>query len=404
MVRAVRERRLVVMQGSEFSRPSPRAPEAIRRLAAAFDSLRVAAVRSADACRADRAPRCWARSPYSPSVSCSARSTRARPAVLRAIDDPASTEGTILFSIRLPRVLLAFVVGAGLALTGTALQALVRNPLADPYLLGTVGRRRASGPCSRSRSPPPASGRCRSRRGPVPSFRVALVYRLALVAGTRLDPRILLLAGVVVSAFTGAVMAAVLTLVPAPELRNAFLWLLGGFGAVELAVARGLRRLRDRARACCSSSERANLDLLSLGEEPAQYLGADVERVKRVVYFSASLLTAAAVAVSGVVGFVGLVVPHAMRRAGGAAAPLAHSRGLPDRRQFSRAGRRRGAHDRESGRASGRRGDRGDRRPALRAAAPADASDDPRDAWPHGALSRRDASGARPGLPRRGRR
>ncbi len=232
--------------------------------------------------------------------------------LIRALNDPASTEATILFSLRLPRVLLAFAVGAGLALTGTALQALVRNPLADPYLLGLSGGAGLGAVLAIALT---AAG---AWRVPIAAWvgaivAVGLVYRLALVAGRRLDPRILLLAGVVVSAFTGAIMAAVLTLVASTELRNAFLWLMGGFGAASwqsLAVFSAYAVVP----ALLLGVGGRNLDLLSLGEEPAQYLGADVERVKRVIYFSASLLTAAAVAVSGVVGFVGLVVPHAMRR------------------------------------------------------------------------------------------
>jgi iron complex transport system permease protein len=119
-------------------------------------------------------------------------------------------------------------------------------------------------------------------------------------------------------------MSAVITLAPAAQLRSAFLWLLGGFGAASwqalavfagyAAVPAGLLFLSAR-----------QLDLLALGEEPAQYLGADIERVKRLVYFAASLLTAAPVAVCGIIGFVGLVVPHAMRRLVG---PL-HLRLLP---------------------------------------------------------------------------
>lgn len=233
-------------------------------------------------------------------------------AVVRALRDPASTEATILLSLRLPRVLLAFSVGAALALTGTALQALVRNPLADPYLLGLSGGAGLGAVLAIAAIP--------FARWSVPLaawvgalLAVALVYRLALVAGRRLDPRILLLAGVVVSAFTGAVMAAILTLVPSPDLRNAFLWLLGGFGGASWE-ALGTFGAYAIAPAAVLAVGARSLDLLSLGEEPAQFLGADIERVKRMVYFAASLLTAAAVAVSGVVGFVGLVVPHAMRR------------------------------------------------------------------------------------------
>ena len=232
--------------------------------------------------------------------------------VIRAFSDPTSTEHTIVFSLRLPRVLLAFAVGAGLAVTGTALQALVRNPLADPYLLGLSG---GAGLGAVLAIALVAAG---AWTVPLAAWvgamvSVALVYRLATVTGHRLDPRILLLAGVVVSAFTGAVMAAVLTLVPSPALRNAFLWLLGGFGAASWQSLIVFSAYAIIPSALLVVGAR-NLDLLSLGEEPAQYLGADVERVKRLVYFSSSLLAAAAVAVSGVVGFVGLVVPHAMRR------------------------------------------------------------------------------------------
>lgn len=232
--------------------------------------------------------------------------------VLRALRDPGSTEAMILLSLRLPRVLLAFSVGAALALTGTSLQALVRNPLADPYLLGLSGGAGLGAVLAI------AAARTAAWAIPLAAWigaliAVALVYRLALVAGRRLDPRILLLAGVVVSAFTGAVMAAVLTLVPSPDLRNAFLWLLGGFGASSWQALAIFGAYAVVPAAALAVNAR-NLDLLALGEEPAQFLGADVERVKRVVYFSASLLTAAAVAVSGVVGFVGLVIPHALRR------------------------------------------------------------------------------------------
>jgi iron complex transport system permease protein len=188
----------------------------------------------------------------------------------------------------------------------------VRNPLADPYLLGLSGGAglAAVGAIAVGASSPwavPAA----AWGGALAA--VALVYRLAVVAGRRLDPRILLLAGVVVSAFTGAVMSALLTLVPAPQLRNAFLWLLGGFSAASWQ-ALGVFTAYGLAPAALLAFRARRLDLLALGEEPAQYLGLDLERTKREVYFAGSLLTAAAVAVCGVIGFVGLVVPHAMRR------------------------------------------------------------------------------------------
>lgn len=221
------------------------------------------------------------------------------------------TSAAIVRHLRAPRVLLAFSVGGCLAVTGAVLQALVRNPLADPYLLGLSGGAGLGAVLAIA-----------LRWGgvwivPASAFvgalvAIVLVYRLAMVAGAGLDTRVLLLAGVVVSAFAGALLAAVVALSPATELRNAMLWLLGGFDAaswrallvffVYAAVPLGLLWMASRP-----------LDLLSLGEEPALFLGVDVERLKRLLYIAASLLTAAAVAVSGIIGFVGLVIPHAVR-------------------------------------------------------------------------------------------
>jgi iron complex transport system permease protein len=227
--------------------------------------------------------------------------------------DPAAV--AIVRDLRVPRVLLAFLVGGSLAVTGAALQALVRNPLADPYLLGLSGGAGLG-----------AVGAIALHLGgawalPVSAFlgavvAVALVYRLALVTGSVLDARVLLLGGVVVGAFAASLMAAIMVVSPAAELRNALLWLLGGFEGASwqtLAVFGAYAVVPLTAIYLASRP----LDLLTLGEEPAQYLGADVERVKRLVYLAGSLLTAAAVAVAGIIGFVGLVVPHAIRLLGG---------------------------------------------------------------------------------------
>ena len=217
----------------------------------------------------------------------------------------------IVRSLRLPRAILAFLVGGSLALSGASLQALVRNPLADPFLLGLSGGAglgavlaialHLAGPWV---LPLAAFGGA--------LFAMALVYRLGLVGGAELDPRVLILAGVAVGAFASAVTTAIVSLSDAAELRNTFLWLWGGLSGaswdtvVVMAVYAPLPVLVLFAAA-------RPLDLLALGEEPARHLGADVVPLKRRVYVAASLLTAAAVAVSGVIGFVGLVVPHAMR-------------------------------------------------------------------------------------------
>ncbi len=217
----------------------------------------------------------------------------------------------IVQQLRAPRVLLAFLVGGCLAVTGAALQALVRNPLADPYLLGLSGGAGVGAVLAIA-----------LRLGgtwavPAAAFvgalvAIALVYRLALVAGAGVDPRVLLLAGVVVSAFGGAILGAIFSLSSAAELRNSMMWLLGGFDTASWRVLGVFTVYATLPLAYLYYTNRP-LDLLSLGEEPAQFLGADVERLKRRLFVSASLLTAACVAVSGIIGFVGLVIPHAVR-------------------------------------------------------------------------------------------
>lgn len=231
--------------------------------------------------------------------------------VWRGLWQGDTNAGVIVRDLRAPRVLLAFCVGGSLGVCGAALQAMIRNPLAEPYLLGLSGgaglgaviaiASRAAGPWA----------------VPVAAFAgalgaVALVYRLSLVAGRRLDPRVLLLSGVVVGSFAGALMSAIIVLSPSAGIRNAFLWLLGGFGSASwqtLAVFAAYAVLPVTLLGLSARS----LDLIALGEEPAHHLGADVHRTRRLVYLCTALLTAASVATCGIIGFVGLVVPHAIR-------------------------------------------------------------------------------------------
>jgi iron complex transport system permease protein len=229
----------------------------------------------------------------------------------------------IVRDIRLPRVLLAFLVGGSLGVCGAALQALVRNPLADPFLLGISG---GAGLAAVAALGLGLSG---TWTLPIAAFlgglaAVALVYRLSSVAGRPLDPRVLVLSGVVVSAFTGAIMSAVLTLSTAEALRNAFFWMLGGFSAASWSTLSVFTAYAAVPLLALVASART-LDLLSLGEEPAVALGMDAGRARRLVYLASSLLTAASVAMCGVIGFVGLIAPHAMR---GVLGP-AHRRLLP---------------------------------------------------------------------------
>ena len=217
----------------------------------------------------------------------------------------------IVRDLRLPRALLAFFVGGSLAVTGAALQALVRNPLADPYLLGLSG---GAGLGAVAAIVFKVGGMWAVPLAALGGalLAIALVYRLALVSGAVLDARVLLLSGVVVGSFAASLMGAIMAISPAPEVRNALLWLLGGFDAASWS-ALGVFSVYAAVPLVVIYRQNRPLDLLSLGEEPAAFLGADVERLKRVLYVAASLLTAAAVSVSGIIGFVGLVVPHAIR-------------------------------------------------------------------------------------------
>ena len=242
-------------------------------------------------------------------------SAGAVPLPLRAVWDGLwnadSDASSIVRDLRAPRVMLAFLVGGSLGICGAALQAMIRNPLAEPYLLGLSSgaglgaviaiATRAGGAWS----------------VPIAAFigalaAVALVYRLSLVSGRRLDPHVLLLSGVVVGAFAGALMSAVMVLSDAPGVRNAFLWLLGGFGAASWR-ALGVFSAYASLPVALLLFHARSLDLIALGDEPAQHLGADVDRLRRLVYLCTALLTAASVATCGIIGFVGLVVPHAVR-------------------------------------------------------------------------------------------
>ena len=222
-----------------------------------------------------------------------------------------SEASAIVRDLRAPRVMLAFLVGGSLGICGAALQAMIRNPLAEPYLLGLSS---GAGLGAVIAIATRAGG---AWAVPVAAFigallAVALVYRLSLVSGRRLDPHVLLLSGVVVGAFAGALMSAVMVLSDAPGVRNAFLWLLGGFGAASWR-ALAVFTVYAAVPVVLLFYHARSLDLIALGDEPAHHLGADVDRLRQMVYLCTALLTAASVATCGIIGFVGLVVPHAVR-------------------------------------------------------------------------------------------
>lgn len=228
-----------------------------------------------------------------------------------SVDSGLSTrEVAILFELRLPRVVLALLVGAILSVSGGAYQGVFRNPLADPYLLGV-----AAGAGLGATLAIITAGSGSLLVGVAAFFgavaAVALAYGLGAAAGGRRTGSTLILAGVAVAAFLTAAQTFVQQR-NTDAIREVYSWILGRLGtagwqevlllipyaAVGITVVLLHRRL---------------LDALAVGEEEARTLGVRTERVRIVVVLAATLATAGAVAVSGLIGFVGIIVPHAVR-------------------------------------------------------------------------------------------
>jgi iron complex transport system permease protein len=225
----------------------------------------------------------------------------------------AATQSTIVYDIRLPHTVLVALTGAALAGSGAAYQGLFRNPLADPYLIGVASGAGLGAVIVMARNWPTTSLGFYSI--PAAAFigalaTVALVYSIAKI-GKTVPVTTLILAGVAVSSFATAI-SSFLMLYSESELRRALSWLLGGAAlsgwppviAVLPYVSIGLGVLLFSGH---------QLNVLQLGEEQAQQLGLPVERVKVILIVAASLAAAAAVAFSGMIGFIGLIVPHALR-------------------------------------------------------------------------------------------
>lgn len=240
-------------------------------------------------------------------------------AVARALTgaDGDGAAADIVLRVRLPRALLAALVGASLASAGTLFQALLRNPLADPYVLGVSGGAALGGIVALS-----AGGALGLGYAAVPpaSFAGALATLLLLfaVAGGRgrLSPTTLLLTGVVFNAFASAAIVFLASSAGLAEGASIFLWLIGNLSEGRFEVAGFVAAFLALGLGCALPFARA-LNLLALGEEPAALLGVPVEAVKRVLLVATSLMVGAAVAVSGLVGFVGLIIPHLLRLAFG---------------------------------------------------------------------------------------
>ncbi|HPQ44315.1 MAG TPA: iron chelate uptake ABC transporter family permease subunit [Syntrophales bacterium] len=220
-------------------------------------------------------------------------------------------EKTILVSVRLPRIIFAGIVGAALSTAGVVFQALLRNPLADPYILGVSG-----GSAVGAIMGIIIGVGCIPFGIPALAFlgavlTVALVFMIGSRDG-RLDSNTLLLAGVIVNAFFSAVIMFFISTGSNADLHNIAFWMMGDMSLADwdkivlmiflLAVGTGI--------VCCCARP---LNLIVAGEETAMQLGVDVRKIKIVLFFAGSLVTAVAVSFTGIIGFVGLVIPHMMR-------------------------------------------------------------------------------------------
>src|SRR5215207_7081579 len=217
--------------------------------------------------------------------------------------DPTTV--AIVRGLRLPRVALAALVGAGLGMSGAALQGTLRNALAEPYLLGVSGGAAVGAVLA------VAAGVASEAAVPLAAFAGAAAAVAVVIA----DPRVLLMAGVIVGAFANAAIMIALADAAPNTVRGALWWMMGSVSGADWSRA-GWLALHVAVGGAALLAWARQIDVLALGEEPAASLGLDVDRAARRVYLVASLLAAATVAAAGLVGFVGLVVPH-IARAGG---------------------------------------------------------------------------------------
>lgn len=223
-----------------------------------------------------------------------------------------TSEYTIIFDIRLPRIILGFAIGGALSLSGVILQGMFRNPLVEPYTLGISGGA-ALGVCLNI-----AFGLNKVFIGSIPIsgflgaiLVILLVYFLSIRRGI-LKIEGLLLTGVMLSFITSSLIMLLMAILSIEDLHGIIFWIMGSLEEpnsllIQIAILISILGL------IVSYLFYLDLNCLSLGEEGAIYLGVNVERTKRVLFILASLLTGCSVSIAGIIGFVGLVVPHFVR-------------------------------------------------------------------------------------------
>jgi iron complex transport system permease protein len=217
----------------------------------------------------------------------------------------------IIKTARLPRLLAAVVSGAALGSTGTSFQALLRNPLADPYILGVSGGAALGAVLAMIAGLPWTAVISVSF---VSAFLSMLVIYWVAVKGGRLLPHTLLLTGVIFNTFSFALIMFINSILPSPRSHDILFLLLGNLDVYEMGIV-GMSALFVFVGLLILCIYSWNMNLLSLGDESAASLGVDVEATRRAIFFTASIMVGASVSLAGLIGFVGLFVPHILRLA-----------------------------------------------------------------------------------------
>lgn len=236
--------------------------------------------------------------------------------VLAALAEGSSLDRTILVYVRLPRVALAALAGGGLAAVGAAFQALLRNPLAEPYILGVSGGA-ALGATTAIALGLGAATVAGAALIPAAALvgglgATVLVYGIARDAGGASGASILL-AGVMVNSIAAALITFLKTWVSPSRAQQLLRWLTG-FVDLPTGLALGVVAVYVVAGGAVLLADAAKLNLLALGDESAETLGVNVRSLERRVFFASSCIVGAIVSLTGLIGFVGLVVPHVLRR------------------------------------------------------------------------------------------
>lgn len=240
--------------------------------------------------------------------------------VIRILIDKATGQhfhdvgNTILFQIRLPRILLAAIVGGSLAAAGGVFQAILKNPLADPYILGISSGAALGVVISlfihiNIQIFGFTSTTALAFIGALSTLYI--IYKISSI-GDKVPPHTILLSGVMVNAILFAAILFLTSVVNSNQLYSIFFWLLGYLSAPDYTALLIMSIFTFTGFAILFHQSKA-LNILTLGDEAAQTLGIDVESVKRRLFVGGALLVAASVSLCGPIGFIGIMVPHAVR-------------------------------------------------------------------------------------------